>query len=596
VTVHSSKDFSLPVLKKRKHSKVRWAVLITVQLLIIAHIVIWFVGKQYGWFGGKTITPIEPSEGMEFVKNGIVNAGAIFFALALLSTLAFGRWFCGWGCHIVLLQDGCYWLLRKIKVRPKPFRARFLMWFPFGLAVYMFIWPLFYRFVIAKLPWPEMTTHLLTEDYWSSFAPVLVAIPFLIICGFATVYVLGAKGFCTYGCPYGGFFKPMDAVSPMHVRVNDDCKQCGKCTAVCTSNVRVHEEVHLYKMVIDSGCMKIMDCIDACPNDALRIGFGKPALGQRTKKRKYDLSLLEELFVAGIFLFGFFAFRGIYASIPMLMAVGMSLVSTWCIWKAVKILSEQNASFHARQLKFHGKIKGSGIVFVLVAALIFVFMLHSAAVQTSKLLGDYFSAKKDHASALQYYTWASPFEDGGFALASNPNIDVDVGKYHESQLNFEEADRLFRRIDYRVGGTEQSTLLIAHNQQNYAQFEPIDTLYATRLVKNPNWLLVWEDYVGWLKRDGMRNRAVVTSRAAVALNPQAKRLRIQLALLESEYGNADASVGIAKLLVDEFQTDPSMWMLYARTLDGVGRREEAQRAVETAQQLQLNRLTNNESN
>lgn len=556
------------------------------QLLIIAHIVVWFVGKQYGWFGGKTITPIEPSEGMEFVKNGIVNAGAIFFALALLSTLVFGRWFCGWGCHIVLLQDGCYWILRKIKIRPKPFRARFLMWFPFGLAVYMFIWPLFYRFVVVKLPWPEVTMHLFTEDYWSSFAPVLIAIPFLIICGFATVYVLGAKGFCTYGCPYGGFFKPLDAVSPMHVRVNDDCQQCGKCTAACTSNVRVHEEVHLYKMVIDSGCMKIMDCIDACPNDALRIGFGKPALGQRTKKRKYDLSLLEELFVAGIFLFGFFAYRGLYATVPMLMAVGMSLVSTWCIWKAVKLLTEQNASFHTRQLKFHGKMNGSGVVFLIVSACMFIFLIHSAFVQTSKLLGDYSMTQKNHVSAMQYYTWASPFADGGFALASNPNIDVDVGKYHESQLNFEEADRLFRRLDYRVGGNEQTTLLIAHNLQNYAQFEPIDSFYFTRIANNPNWLLVWEDYVGWLKRDGFKNQALLASRAAVSSNPNAKRLRIQLALLELGHGNANDSVDIAKKLVEENKTDPSIWMLYARTLDGAGRREEAQNAVDMAQKLQ----------
>ena len=143
MTTTNPTDISLPVLKKRKLNRIRWTVLITVQILIVAHIAIWFIGKHYGWFGGKTITPIEPSEGMEFVKNGIVNAGAIFFALALVSTLIFGRWFCGWGCHIVFLQDGCFWLLRKAHIRPKPFKARFLMWFPFGLAVYMFIWPLF---------------------------------------------------------------------------------------------------------------------------------------------------------------------------------------------------------------------------------------------------------------------------------------------------------------------------------------------------------------------------------------------------------------------------------------------------------------------
>ena len=115
--------------------------------------------------------------------------------------------------------------------------------------------------------------------------------------------MLGAKGFCTYGCPYAGFFKPIDNAAPMRVRVNDDCQQCGQCTAACTSNVRVHEEVHLYKMVIDSGCMKTMSCIDACPNDALSIGFGTNAIGKRTTPKKYDLTMKEEVCIAAIFLF-----------------------------------------------------------------------------------------------------------------------------------------------------------------------------------------------------------------------------------------------------------------------------------------------------
>ena len=599
MTVNSTTDISLPVLRRRTRARWRWPVLFIVQFLIVVHVVVWLLGREYGWFGGKTITPIEPSEGMEFVKNGIVNAGAIFFALALLATLLFGRWFCGWGCHIVLLQDGCYWILRKLRIRPKPYRARILMWFPFGLAVYMFIWPLFYRFILApwiqpELHWPGITTHLLTEDFWKTFASPLVAIPFLFVCGFATVYVLGAKGFCTYGCPYGGFFKPLDVASPLRVRVNDDCQQCGKCTAACTSNVRVHEEVNLYKMVIDSGCMKIMDCISVCPNDALSMGFGSTAIGKRTKKRTYDLSLNEELFVASLFLIGFFSFRVIYAYVPMLMAVGMSLVSTWCIWKAITILQKPNVSFHKRQLKFHGSIKGSGVVFLFVALLLLIFMLHCAMIQSFKFLGDYSLAKNDTATAMQYYKWASPMKDGGFALASNPNIDIEVANFEKEQLNYKEADRLLRRIDGRVGSDEQSTMLIGQNLQYFEQFQPIEMFYTERLEVNPKWPLVWEDYVGWLKRDGLYERAIVASTNAVTLNPTATRLKIQLALLEMEFGEPPTAVLIMQPIVEEYQGDPSMWMLYARALDRAGRIEESQQAIEIANQLLLLRSQNDE--
>ena len=118
----------------------------------------------------------------------------------------------------------------------------------------------------------------MTSDFWHTFPIVAVAIPFLLICGFATVYFLGNKGFCTYGCPYGGFFVLADRLAPARIVVNDACEQCGHCTATCTSNVRVHEEVRLYGMVVDPGCMKTGDCVSVCPNDALSYGFAKPSI------------------------------------------------------------------------------------------------------------------------------------------------------------------------------------------------------------------------------------------------------------------------------------------------------------------------------
>jgi polyferredoxin len=279
---------------------------------MIAHIVFWVLSKKNGWFGGRTTTPIEPSESMEFAKNGVINAGLIFFAIALLSTLILGRWFCGWGCHVVLLQDLCGWMMKKVGVRPKQFRSRFLIYVPLLLAIYMFIlpavhrvilipldaslasslgdtnwlvtgWREFFGFLGVPLPLPNMPAwsaswHLTTTEFWRTFPGVMVAIPFLLVCGFATVYFLGAKGFCTYGCPYGGFFAPLDKLAPARIIVNYNCEQCGHCTAVCTSNVRVHEEVREYGMVVDPGCMKCLDCVRVCPNEALSFGFAKPAI------------------------------------------------------------------------------------------------------------------------------------------------------------------------------------------------------------------------------------------------------------------------------------------------------------------------------
>ena len=72
-----------PLKRNNRMGRRRAIVLMLVQLAIIVHVIIWVLSREYGWFGGRTITPIEPSESMEFSKYGVINAGLIFFVLAM---------------------------------------------------------------------------------------------------------------------------------------------------------------------------------------------------------------------------------------------------------------------------------------------------------------------------------------------------------------------------------------------------------------------------------------------------------------------------------------------------------------------------------
>jgi len=69
-------------IRKSRTSRWRAAALIALNLFMIAHIIQWR-------FMGKTISPIEPSETMHTLQKGFVNAGFIFFTLAILATLIF---------------------------------------------------------------------------------------------------------------------------------------------------------------------------------------------------------------------------------------------------------------------------------------------------------------------------------------------------------------------------------------------------------------------------------------------------------------------------------------------------------------------------
>lgn len=251
----------------------RAAVLIGVHLLAALHIAHWLRS-------GETMTPLEPSEGMQFALHGVVNAGLVFFGLMVLSTLVLGRWFCGWACHLVALQDLSRWLLLKARIRPKPLRSSTLALIPLIAFLYMFFYPAVER-AMADRPTPTITTHFETDEFWATFPSWTPALLTFVTCGFFAVYFLGAKGFCTNGCPYGAIFGVADQFAPVRIRVTNDCEHCGHCTGVCTSNVRVHEEVARFGMVVDPGCMKCLDCIQVCPNDALYVGIGAPALAAR---------------------------------------------------------------------------------------------------------------------------------------------------------------------------------------------------------------------------------------------------------------------------------------------------------------------------
>ena len=379
--------FSRTGIRKSKTSRWRAVALILLNLFMIAHIIQWR-------FTGRTVSPIEPSETMYTLQNGFVNAGFIFFSLAILATLIFGRFVCGWGCHILALQDFCGWLLKKMRLHPKPFRSRLLVYVPLVAALYMFVWPVIYRLFWTAEPGPiipKFTNHLVTTKFWATFPSVAVAIPFLFICGFVTVYFLGQKGFCTYACPYGGFFGLADKFALGKIRVTPACNQCGHCTATCTSNVLVHAEVKQYGMVVDPGCMKCMDCVSVCPNDALYFGFGKPTLlapKSNVIKRHYSLTWPEEIVGALVFLGSFLAVRGVYVLVPFLMALGCAAVTTFLILKTWRLFRARELSFYRFNLKSSGKIHKAGWAFAAFAFAWIGLNVHSGWVRYHEVLGN----------------------------------------------------------------------------------------------------------------------------------------------------------------------------------------------------------------
>ena len=492
-TQPAAPSIALPVMQpnttrpRSKMGKRRAAVLIAIHIAIAAHILHWKIA-------GSTISPVEPSEAMQTLELGRVNAGFIFLLAALLCTLIFGRFFCGWGCHIVALQDFCGWTMKKMGVRPKPFRTRLLIYAPLVLAFYMFFWPTLRRLVTTQTTIIQdgFTNHTTTTDFWETFASVAVAAPFLVVCGFLCVYFLGSKGFCTYGCPYGGLFGPIDKVAFGRIVVDKSkCKGTGHCTAACTSNVRVSEEVREYGRVTDPGCMKCLDCVSVCPNGALSWQLSPPPLFSKHSKSKrikpkYDTSIPEEITLAILSVAIFFATRGAYAVVPMLMAVGISASLTFMAWKAWRTLREPNARIAFIQLKIKDQLKPAGAAFLAVTAALLALTAHTGFINYHRWRGgELFQSTEislaqalsqqpppidgpTHArveQALDHLMTAGAISDGGLALAWHP----------ESRLQA-------AHLSLALGNPAQSAMLLSPLIESHHASDRLCADYARVLI------------------------------------------------------------------------------------------------------------------
>jgi ferredoxin-type protein NapH len=368
-------------VRPSRAGKYRAAVLVLVHVLIGLHIAQWLAT------GSTTLSPVEPSEAMQGLERGKVNAGFLFFAGAIAATLVVGRFVCGWACHLVALQDLCAHWLGKLGLRPRPLRSRLLVFGPFLVGGYMFVWPQILRWTgLAQLPSMSWDLDLYVDDLWRTFPGWIMAPVSVLVVGFLIVWVLGAKAFCTHGCPYGAFFALADRFAPGRIRVTDACEHCGHCTQVCTSNVRVHEEVAKHGMVVDPGCMKCLDCVSVCPKDALYFGFGKVApfaVSQQRIAQRADVSWGEEGLLAAVGLAAFFAFRGAWfgESVPLLLSVGLGAITAALALGLWRLLRRSDVTFQHTAWKRAGAWTGWGKVAAVGITGWLVFAAHTGVVR-----------------------------------------------------------------------------------------------------------------------------------------------------------------------------------------------------------------------
>ncbi len=449
------------VAAEPRSTRGRWRVLVLigVHLLIAGHL--WHASR------GRSLAPLEPSEAGRYWTEGVLNAGLVLLVLLIVSTLLLGRFFCGWACHVVALQDGSAWLLSKFGIRPRPIRSRLLAFVPLLAALEIFLLPGLLRGVPDATRW-----EFATDTFFTRFpGPVMTVITFLAV-GLAAVWILGAKGFCSYGCPYGALFSIADRVTKARILVSDACEGCGHCTAVCTSGVQVHREVRDFGQVVDPGCMKCMDCVSACPKDALSFGFGpapkalaaKSEGRPRKTARQFDFSWPEELLMVVVFFLGVFALRGL---VPLLLAVILSVFAALGGVLTSRLALRGNVRFQGRVLRSNGRWTGSGGVAAAVLLLGAGFVASSLWLKFELLA----SGRALRAGLGPAAVQAPLLRARRLAFLPVPGLELEIGRQAELLRDLESATQAFERAASRFPEDPDAHLGLSRTRASAGDFE-----------------------------------------------------------------------------------------------------------------------------
>ena len=247
--------------------KLRITTLIIVHILILLHVY---------YFGSDVVGSIDFQEFFHsFLKEGVVNAGVILVFIAFLTTLLFGRFFCGWACHFGAIQEFSYYILKKLKINTITINSRLVTLLPFLILLNYYVIPNTIH-LITNPPDQGITLSLNQPEIWEFLPGFFIGLLTFTIDGFFIVYFLGKKGFCRFLCPWGAFLKFPNSLAFFKVRKTGDCTHCNVCTDQCPVGIDVSYEINHYNKVTNTNCTSCLNCTTGCPSNALSYKFENP--------------------------------------------------------------------------------------------------------------------------------------------------------------------------------------------------------------------------------------------------------------------------------------------------------------------------------
>jgi tetratricopeptide (TPR) repeat protein len=361
-------------------------------------------------------------------------------------------------------------------------------------------------------------------------------------------------------------------------------------------------------MVIDPGCMKCMDCISVCPNDALYFGFGKPTIAipkSNASKKSYSLTWPEEITGAVVFLGSFLAVWDVYELVPMLMALGCATITTFLTLTTWRLLRAKEQSFYRFNLKSAGRFRKAGLGFASFAFVWVGLNGHSGWVRYHEYEGNRAFQQiqvPDELALAQSNPdpWLTPADRENIVAGRN-HLQAAAGS--GLFLNSQALPKL-GWFAYLSGDAEQSVQLLeqaASHQQGQARalslyyrgtilnrlgrYEQARTSLDEALVERPDLILAREEKGEALWQLGRREEAISVWTDATQRNAGLVLANNQVAGALRSLGRSEEAIAYEKQADKSTPDNPYYhWMIGLR-LQNLGMNELAEKHFQRAIQL-----------
>jgi len=186
-----------------------------------------------------------------------------FWLLLPVPVLLFGRVFCGWVCPGGFVHQS----LGKIA----PFKLRIRNLFTRYAQTGQYIALLVCFFVFFYLEQPRANVPIRAGGFFGSVgltfehAGTLWLVRSFIIIGSLALGLLAANAWCRFLCPGGGMIEAVKRLAIFNFYKTSECNACDICLGACEMGTRPGE----------TNCTNCGDCLDVCPNGAIRFGKRK---------------------------------------------------------------------------------------------------------------------------------------------------------------------------------------------------------------------------------------------------------------------------------------------------------------------------------